>query len=87
MTELVTNTVVHALTPMTVTVSRRNPGGPSGRGTLRIAVRDTDGGLPALHAPSPLMPSGRGLQLVDHFTAAWGVIPLDLGKIVWAVLE
>jgi hypothetical protein len=71
-TELVTNTVVHALTPMTVTISRRSPAVPSGQGALRIAVRDADGNLPALRTPSVLLSAGRGLHLVDHFTTAWG---------------
>ena len=57
-TELVTNTVVHALTPMTVTISRRSPAAPSGQGTLRIAVRDADGNLPALQPPTTLMSRG-----------------------------
>ncbi|WP_137123351.1 ATP-binding protein [Segeticoccus rhizosphaerae] len=86
-TELVTNTVVHAHTPMTLTISRRNPTAPPGRGTLRIAVRDTDHDSPAPHPPDLLRPDGRGLQLIDHFTAAWGAISLDDGKIVWTVLQ
>jgi anti-sigma regulatory factor (Ser/Thr protein kinase) len=81
--ELVTNSVVHAVTVVDLTVSQ------SGQ-YLRIAVRDHGGGRPAARADDPAGSglSGRGLLIVHALTRSWGVFPgRRSGKTVWAVLD
>jgi hypothetical protein len=81
--ELVTNSVVHALTVVDLTLTRADS-------LLRIGVRDHGGGRPAPGstdpAESPL--SGRGLLIVEALTRSWGVFPgRTSGKTVWALLD
>jgi anti-anti-sigma regulatory factor/anti-sigma regulatory factor (Ser/Thr protein kinase) len=77
-TELVTNAVWHARTPMEVSVVLRD-------GLLRMAVCD---GHPSPPRRQTIMADradhGRGLQLVDGLAAAWGWVPIPGGKVVWA---
>jgi hypothetical protein len=81
--ELVTNSVVHAVTVVDLTLTQADS-------LLRVAVRDHGGGRPAARregeAESPL--SGRGLLIVQALTRCWGVFPgRHSGKTVWAVLD
>jgi hypothetical protein len=85
--ELVTNVVLHVGSPMTVAISRAGPLAPQNQAAVRVAVRDPLDDMPGRPTPSPLGVDGRGLHLVDQFSSAWGVIPLDDGKVVWAVLD
>ena len=78
-TELATNAIVHAHSPFTVTV------GSSG-GAVRIEVGDSSMILPSMQTPSPYAIGNRGLALIDALTSAWGVLPTNDGKIVWAHL-
>ncbi|RZS91455.1 hypothetical protein EV189_0696 [Motilibacter rhizosphaerae] len=76
--ELVTNVVLHAHTPLEVEVGRAGP-------ALRVVVRD---GCPDLPHPSPgvgTSTTGRGLLLLERVATAWGTDPLDgaAGKGVW----
>jgi hypothetical protein len=79
--ELVTNAVVHARTPMTVTLRLTD-------NCLHVAVRDGDprpmrrpnpGG-----AGGPGDEHGRGLLLLDAMADSWGCNPTADGKVVWA---
>ena len=93
LTELVTNAVLHARTPLTVSVSCT-------RGFVEIAVFDGSAVLPATRpagdvagdAADVIRPHvqdsgetarGRGLLLVDALAAEWGVSPQSDGKAVW----
>ena len=81
--ELVTNSVVHAVTVVDLTMTQAGQ-------YLRIAVRDRGGGRPAARADDPWGSglSGRGLLIVHALTRSWGVFPGRLsGKTVWAVLD
>lgn len=81
--ELVTNSVLHAVTALDVSVS-------TAQGRVRVAVRDHGGGAPRAHPRERLEEheGGRGLQLVSALTHGWGVLPGRRGgKTVWAVLE
>jgi anti-anti-sigma regulatory factor/anti-sigma regulatory factor (Ser/Thr protein kinase) len=77
-TELVTNGVRHAGTPMNFSVVLRN-------GYLHVAVRD---GVPNPPRRRTVMTErddhGRGLQLVDGLAGEWGCMPMPDGKVVWA---
>ena len=77
--ELVTNAVVHARTPVRLTVYHDT--------VLTVEVAD---GSPVLPAPSPISPDddrGRGLTLVAKLADRWGARPEGTGKVVWFVLE
>lgn len=79
-TELVANAVDHARTESTLSIGVAHEG-------LCVSVRDTRPG-PVLR-PAPIDPTaarGRGLQMVDALTTAWGVTLHAGGKTVWAVL-
>jgi anti-sigma regulatory factor (Ser/Thr protein kinase) len=80
--ELVTNSVVHAVTVLDVMVSRIE-------GRLRIGVHDHGGGAPVVSPDGRQLPlQGRGLLLVQACTCSWGVLPArGQGKTVWAVLD
>lgn len=75
--ELVTNALLYAQSPITVRVEQHD-------GTYRVGVRD--------EAPADIRPrqvgidatSGRGLSLVEQLSGAWGVDHGDdAGKEVW----
>jgi anti-sigma regulatory factor (Ser/Thr protein kinase) len=74
--ELAANVVVHARTPMRVSVLARN-------GRVRVEVRDDDPTLPQRCSPDPMSPDGRGVMLVDALAEAWGVNGNRRGKTVW----
>jgi len=92
-TELVTNAVLHARTPLTVSVSCTG-------GFVELAVFDGSPVLPATRKPGDVRGDavdfirphvqdsgeaarGRGLLLVDALAAEWGVSPQSDGKAVW----
>jgi len=76
-TEVVTNAVVHARTPIVMTVQVTG-------GTIRVEVHDEDSTLPVVQRAAPYQPGGRGLAIVAGFADAWGVeaAPPN-GKTVW----
>ena len=84
LSELVTNGVLHAGTPVGVAA------GYDGR-TVAVAVTD---GVPGGITPGPWpvshprgAPSGRGLRIVDALADDWGVSVHDRGKTVWFELD
>jgi AraC-like DNA-binding protein/anti-sigma regulatory factor (Ser/Thr protein kinase) len=70
-TELVTNAVEHAGTPLWLRLVLDRSG-------LRVSVRDERPG------PLPHAPHGRGLRTVARLSRTWGVLPYGGGKAVWA---
>jgi anti-sigma regulatory factor (Ser/Thr protein kinase) len=72
--ELVTNAVVHAGTPIELTLVIRE-------GVLRIEVTDLGVDRPQRWARDES--SGRGLPIVEAVGTAWGVIDLGSSKTVW----
>ncbi|SHN48041.1 STAS domain-containing protein [Cryptosporangium aurantiacum] len=82
LSELVSNSIQHAGTDFTVGLVFRYD-------LLHLTVAD---GSPDPPRKSPSYPpvgalSGRGLLLVDEFASAWGCLPLQSGKVVWATLR
>jgi anti-sigma regulatory factor (Ser/Thr protein kinase) len=63
--ELVTNAVLHAGTPILVMVEHDG-------GNLTVAVGDGEAALPRLRPPSADEESGRGVAIVDRLGATWG---------------
>jgi anti-sigma regulatory factor (Ser/Thr protein kinase)/anti-anti-sigma regulatory factor len=79
--ELVTNAVVHAGTPMQLTLRLVS-------GLLHIAVRDSGDGQARIRGTvDESAESGRGLVLVDALATSWGSFVPPFGKIVWATLR
>lgn len=83
--EMASNAVVHARTPVLVTVRLL------AESCLQISVRDKDPRL--VHHPPPGAHGahhgehGRGLLILDAMTDAWGSVPTGNGKVVWAHLR
>lgn len=51
---------------------------------IRVEASDCGGGVPTMRKPAPTDPSGRGLQIIDMFSTAWGhEARPDKGKTVW----
>jgi anti-sigma regulatory factor (Ser/Thr protein kinase) len=78
-TELVANVVRHAHTTMEFTLAHRD-------GRITMAVRDGSLRMPRALDPGLSDAGGRGLRLVRELSAAWGVLPVSDGKVVWTHL-
>ena len=78
--ELVTNVVLHARTPFTVSVQQDGT-------AVRIEVEDHDPALPQVKDHGQAAPTGRGLRIVEQLTDSWGVRPTRGGKVVWVELH
>lgn len=77
--ELVTNVIVHARTPLRVDVDVE----PS---EVRVAVADDAPRAPTLRRTHDARLTGRGMNLVETLAAEWGVEPTPQGKTVWFAL-
>jgi len=79
--ELVTNAVVHAGTPIELTLRLMAP-------LLHIAVRDHGAGHAKITGTvDESAESGRGLVLVEALSSSWGNFVPPFGKIVWATVR
>lgn len=75
--ELVTNGVLHARTPLTFGLTL-------GAEQLLVTVADRGPGLPNRPARDDSRTSGRGIVLVEALATRWGVVEApDEGKTVW----
>jgi len=75
--ELVTNAVEHAGTPMELRMRRRP-------GSLLLEVADGDGRLARPTPTDKTDERHRGLMIVQTLSERWGVRPTGNGKVVWA---
>ena len=75
-TELVTNAILHARTPLQLTLE-------SHPDLVRICVEDHSGEQPAVRHYDPDAVTGRGLALVEQLASSWGVDTTPEGKAVW----
>ena len=78
--ELAANAVLHARTPMRLTLQS------DGLSFLRIQVYDDNPRQPSLAPPLVDAASGRGLPLVIALAREWGISSEQGGKTVWAEL-
>ncbi len=78
--ELVTNAVLHARTPIEVRLTMHPD-------VVRIEVHDGTDRRPFRRYFSDEATSGRGLRLVEELCDAWGVELDGAGKTVWAELS
>jgi anti-sigma regulatory factor (Ser/Thr protein kinase) len=81
--ELVTNAILHARTPVRLGVLLLDGGG------ALVCVADGVAGTPMLsaRAHSHDRPGGRGLALVEDLADTWGTTTYRGGKTVWFVLQ
>ncbi|MDQ1724287.1 MAG: hypothetical protein QOG52_1315 [Frankiaceae bacterium] len=78
-TELVTNAVLHARTPICVALELRGNG-------LRMSVADHSPHRPTVRSYDTESTTGRGLHLVDVLAHRWGLEERPGGKAVWCEL-
>jgi GAF domain-containing protein len=74
--ELVTNAVLHAATPLSITLHLMTD-------RIRVDVADGSPVVPALKEYGTEAATGRGLTLFNTLASSWGVQPVPGGKIVW----
>ena len=74
--ELVTNVLVHARTPMRLHLDLTGD-------TVRIGVADETSRVPTQRESHPARLTGRGMTLVTALATEWGVEPNPPGKTVW----
>lgn len=83
--ELVTNALLHAGTPIRLRVSRLGGG-------VKVEVFDGDRRLPVVSSANPesllanRSMTGRGLALIATISDRWGADPAGAGKVIWAEL-
>jgi anti-sigma regulatory factor (Ser/Thr protein kinase) len=75
-TELVTNAILHARTPMQLNIE-------STPDRIRICVEDASNEQPAVRRYDSDAVTGRGLALVEQLASSWGVDNTPSGKVVW----
>ena len=75
-TELVTNSVVHAHSPAVVTLINND-------GVVHVRVRDNEPTHPHLVHASESDTGGRGLLIVEAVSSSWGIDVEAPGKVVW----
>lgn len=78
--ELVTNALVHAGTPMTLTAWVREQ-------TVRVEISDGSPHLPAPRDYTAMAGTGRGLRMLEQLVDRWGADPRGDGKTVWFELD
>ncbi|HEV2889118.1 MAG TPA: ATP-binding protein [Frankiaceae bacterium] len=79
--ELVTNVIVHARTPMRLSVDVDSS-------ALRVALADEVSRAPVRRASEGIPRlTGRGMHLVEELSNHWGVEPTPAGKTVWFELS
>ena len=78
--ELVTNSLLHARTEVTVTVAVAD-------GVAEVGVADRSVSSPQSRPLGLTGESGRGLHLVEVVAREWGVVPMPRGKQVWFRLD
>jgi anti-sigma regulatory factor (Ser/Thr protein kinase) len=74
--ELVTNAILHARSPATVTIERDAT-------SIRVAVCDSSTAQPRVRDYGPSAVTGRGMMLVDRIAERWGIDANGSGKCVW----
>lgn len=79
-TELVTNAVLHAGTPVRVQLHESRAG-------VRLEVHDGSTNVPVLSPHTPTASTGRGLGMVATLSDAWGVEVRGGGKVVWCEIS
>lgn len=72
--EVLTNSLLHARTPIVLTVERSSPT------TVTISVHDESRLVPRRRRHAQDATTGRGLELLDRLSQSWRVQPDETGK-------
>ncbi|MCU1589768.1 MAG: hypothetical protein JWP11_1024 [Frankiales bacterium] len=72
--EVLTNSILHARTPILLTVDRTGPG------TVTISVHDGSTLVPRRRRHAQDATTGRGLELLDRLSQSWRIQPETNGK-------
>jgi anti-sigma regulatory factor (Ser/Thr protein kinase) len=75
-TELVTNAILHARTPLRLVIETHPD-------HVRVGVEDASQSQPEVHHYGTDAVTGRGLALVEQLASSWGVNGTLTGKVVW----
>lgn len=75
-TELVTNAILHAQTPLQLQIEATGD-------RVRLRVEDSSARQPERRSYETDAVTGRGLALVETLASSWGVDPTPSGKAVW----
>jgi two-component sensor histidine kinase len=75
-TELVTNAILHARTPLQLQID-------TGDDHVRLCVEDASDRRPERRTYASDAVTGRGLTLVEKLASSWGVEATPSGKAVW----
>ncbi len=75
-TELVTNAILHARTPLHLEIEANED-------HVRLCVQDSSDRQPERRTYASDAVTGRGLALVEHLASSWGVDVTPSGKVVW----
>ena len=78
--EVVTNSLLHARSPIRLTVEQTQAG-------VRVAVTDGSTVVPAMRPKSQSATTGRGLQLLTRLADEWNTEIAEGGKTVWFTLR
>ncbi len=78
--ELATNAVRHARSPVTVWLGRRPD-------RIVLSVEDDSREPATVRHPRLMDEGGRGLELVDALADSWGEKEMPAGKLVWAEIR
>ncbi|MDQ1685591.1 MAG: hypothetical protein QOC82_2328 [Frankiaceae bacterium] len=78
--EIVTNSLLHARSPIRLTVEQTETG-------VRVAVTDGSTVVPTMRARSTSATTGRGLVLLTRLADEWATELSDGGKTVWFTLR
>lgn len=79
--ELATNCVRHTDGGFELRITQR-------WGEIRVEATDRGAGEPSVRSPAPTDPTGRGLQIIDMLSDAWGYHHHpEAGKTVWFTLS
>jgi anti-sigma regulatory factor (Ser/Thr protein kinase) len=79
--EVITNAVLHARTPLTVTVERTD------MDAVQVKVTDGSPHLPRRGKSTADATTGRGVGLLDDLASSWSVRPTAAGKTVAFTLD
>jgi anti-sigma regulatory factor (Ser/Thr protein kinase) len=80
LSELVTNSIVHARTDIEVRLIADDH-------MVRAEVSDGNPTVPSTRRAHELAGTGRGLHLIEQLSTRWGISASDAGKTVWFELQ
>jgi hypothetical protein len=78
--ELVTNGIRHAQTPLTLSLSRNG-------NVMLLSVHDGSAKFPSARSSAQARVGGYGMGIIEVLSLAWGVDTDNAGKVIWATFD